>query len=213
LAKSHVTRTLRTGLMSLTLLGSVVLLIRSSFREDDITFYPRSRFEPDMHAMISIYSRKGILSLYVSDPAMDGMIPQLPAPQWCWYSSRLTPDAARGPSFGFSVSRNRDTVHDPYSTHRGGELSLDFPVWLLALIATFPIIWSVSVTARRRRRASYGRCTQCGYDLRASPERCPECGKPAAFVEGRTAAENGTVTILKKDAVEFHSEAIPPAGD
>jgi hypothetical protein len=52
--------------------------------------------------------------------------------------------------------------------------------WLAASFAVPPAIWlvvSVLMAHRRRRRALVGRCAACGYDLRASPGRCPECGR------------------------------------
>jgi hypothetical protein len=55
--------------------------------------------------------------------------------------------------------------------------ALYLPYWLLAG-ATLPVpLWRLCRTIRaRRRRASRGLCASCGYDLRATPDCCPECG-------------------------------------
>jgi hypothetical protein len=58
------------------------------------------------------------------------------------------------------------------------EYRLDIPLWLLTLLlATFPAWQLLNLPARRRRlRHAAGQCVVCGYDLRATPQRCPECG-------------------------------------
>jgi hypothetical protein len=55
------------------------------------------------------------------------------------------------------------------------------PYWfvLLSLALVAAGFGLVSRGARRRYRAGRGLCRQCGYDLRATPDRCPECGAAA----------------------------------
>jgi hypothetical protein len=53
-------------------------------------------------------------------------------------------------------------------------LAVPYPYLLLASGAA--AAWSVHALRRHRRRSRAGECANCGYDLRATPDRCPECG-------------------------------------
>jgi hypothetical protein len=48
--------------------------------------------------------------------------------------------------------------------------------WLIIPLAVvLPVVWG-RFRALARSRVRQGLCLACGYDLRATPHRCPECG-------------------------------------
>jgi hypothetical protein len=82
-------------------------------------------------------------------------------------------------------------------SHRNGQTSwsaapfvetwIVIPLLPLALVsAALPSAWLIRRVRQRRTRRP-GLCPACGYDLRATPERCPECGT-AAVGSGHSSA-------------------------
>lgn len=74
----------------------------------------------------------------------------------------------------------REGITTSYGYFEATVGGLVLPWWLVVTTAAaVPAVVLTRHALRARRtqsRRAHLRCTACGYDLRASPDRCPECG-------------------------------------
>jgi hypothetical protein len=75
------------------------------------------------------------------------------------------------------------SAHEP---HAMWPIYVATPHWVAAVITLpLPVFWlgwvirSRTDRRRHRQRLAAHQCLGCGYDLRATPDRCPECGMVA----------------------------------
>jgi hypothetical protein len=86
--------------------------------------------------------------------------------------------------FGFAYVPIFDSSQPSSSIRISGWMLL-VPWWAFftAIVLQLGVgLWIHAWFARRRWRALRNLCLKCGYDLRATPERCPECGTVARLV-------------------------------
>ena len=83
------------------------------------------------------------------------------------WQTQGTPTTARFLKFEVSYTKGQPSW---------GFFIVSIPFWFLALPLTATTAISIVSLRRHRRWKARGCCPACGYDLRATPAHCPECG-------------------------------------
>jgi hypothetical protein len=172
-----VKRRLAAALVRLSLALCAVaatLWLRSHFRTDWLTHARPGR-------QSSLTSRGGQLIL---DTMGDAHVPLWPGLRGWSFTVEPAPadddvlyayhPALRGQSRRFLGFAYTDIGSIGLPTRR--ITALVIPYWSITLALAIAPATSLLLARRRRWKQRNHRCLQCGYDLRASRERCPECG-------------------------------------
>jgi hypothetical protein len=62
------------------------------------------------------------------------------------------------------------------SQYPGSTIQMQIPYWLMLVLLGAPPAYLARRRRRKKLREKMRMCPTCGYDLRASPVQCPECG-------------------------------------
>ena len=185
--RRRLTSFIRPALSALATCGSVSLLCLclgcwlSSHRVCDrfTVTYTHLGAAPsqDRYALISSGGGLCVLSqwghAYYPPP---GSVP--PPPELQWQTDNSTPyprdDVALAPNWRCFVFR----YYGRYRRANGGDshFAVVVPYWFLTAFPAAVAAQTLYLGFRRRRGIHDGCCAACGYNLRASPGRCPECG-------------------------------------
>ncbi len=162
---------------------TIVLSVRSCWRQDNILIswttaqsLAPSRFKISGHELLLGTAGGGFWINWDYWQSIFGEFPTnpfyLPHPTTIGYKSN--------PSIPLRLqSLYRIRYYSPGDTPGRRQFDLRIPfIFPMVIFALPPALMLMSL----RRRRKTGHCPHCGYDLRASPERCPECGKATSSI-------------------------------
>jgi hypothetical protein len=123
------------------------------------------------------------------------LLPALNTPRWGFVCRTVT---QRGnlPTTGPAFIKN--AVGTPFSI---SYLAIALPYWFLVLLTgSYPLYSLTNLPhQRRQKRFDAGQCIACGYDLRHSPERCPECGTARTTTPPTTGASIREILAFRRE--------------
>jgi hypothetical protein len=174
-------------------LGSIGLCFRAIFRVDRLVW---RRVEDRTSYDILLLSCRGSLCLDILRIRREAGTrpadwPSAFVSEPCrWASARVHMDRLHSLGLaGFALARER--IPAVYAADRW---YFAVPLWLIAIIAATPVGLKGWKWWTRRRCANDSAtvpCPRCCYDIRATPEQCPECG---LVVGGKDVAEPVSAT-------------------
>ena len=159
-------------------MAAIAMWVRSYFLLDDVCHIGRWH----IHNFSSLRGRGFIQWGWSREDELKSATGRYAGGGFFWDSSSRGAELAvdsmsRGWRLGGFDCFSWETKHKtPAGLPAGGEHVFIFPLWFpAALTAAMPALLGRRLL-RSARRERLGRCQSCGYDLRASKDRCPECG-------------------------------------
>ena len=161
----------------------LALWIRSYFFQDAIARITRNRSTLSS-SFASVFTERGRCKFSFCRRTFDaqegfdendGFLIPPRSPRWpVGWSYGAADFVNSGPWFSIET---HDWASTPVSYYPGrySYTWVALPLWLfLSIFLVLPLRWAIRRI--RHARDAENHCGECGYDLRASPERCPECG-------------------------------------
>jgi len=126
-----------------------------------------------LYVIRSTYLDPGVRDWYFDPPD------RLPLPRVIWgYGAKDRKGLASSPTLWKHLGFHLQTDRSMSLPGRSDEVwrTVVVPDWFIMLVAIPGPLMALRRWRLRVRGRKEGRCLVCGYDLRASPDRCPECG-------------------------------------
>jgi hypothetical protein len=165
--------TLLSALSLLLCVAATAVWVRSYWKTDIVIIEPAGAGSHSYFTIVSDQGRIWLVHAYVSGDRSGPLLSALSTGrEWALF---VKPCAV---PVTVQVKSNRS----PWLPHYGADAAKYASSGAVAPYAMFvcmtallPLTYYARHVRRRRRRVQSG-CIVCGYDLRATPDRCPECG-------------------------------------